>query len=108
MNAHPLIIRFITACHMALDLDPADLDNERDHARHDPLGAYTAFQDWTGSPEATVELLAFARTASFTIWKTDDEHARSILHPIWLEIAEYIPGANLNWFVFYYSCPDGV
>jgi hypothetical protein len=108
MNAHPLIIRFITTCHLALDLDPADLDNERDHARNDPLGAYSAFDHWSGSPEATVELVTYARTASFTAWRNGDDYARRLLHDIWLEIAEEQPGINLEWFTFHYSCPEGM
>lgn len=108
MEAHPLIIRFITACHMALDLDPADLDNERDHARNDPLGAYSQFDGWSGSSKATVELLAYARTASVTIWRTDDAYAQSIIFPIWREIAEEQPGVNLEYFIFHYGHPDGL
>lgn len=105
---NPLILRFITACRLALDLDPADLDNERDYARNDPLGAYSQFDGWSGSPDATVELLAYARTASVMVWKTDDQHAASIIRPIWLEIAEEIPGISLEYFVFYYGHPDGM
>lgn len=102
VKANTLITRFITACHLALDLDPADLDNERDHARNDPLGAYSQFDGWSGSSEATVELLAYARTASVTIWRTDDDHAQSIIHPIWREIAKQQPGVCLEYFMFNY------
>lgn len=105
---NPLILRFITACRLALDLDSADLDNERDYARNDPLGAYSQFDGWSGSPEATVELLAYARTASLMVWKTADDDARDLIRPIWNEIAKEQPGINLEYFVFHYGHPDGM
>ena len=108
IKTNPLTARFIVAARMAVDLSNADMDNERRFAADHYDLAYSQFDGFTGSKEATIELLAIVRTASFIVWQTGDEYAASILRPIWREIITQEPGLSLEFFTFHYSHPDGM
>lgn len=99
MDANPLILRFIMAAKLALDLSAEHLDQARDLAAGDvATAAYDQFIPWAGSDTALIEVLAYARTASFYVWHGSDEYAHGILKPIWDEVCVQVPGICLEWY----------
>jgi len=106
---NPLILRFIMAANLALDLDAGELEQERRFARDHYDLAYHPFAEWAGGREALIDLLATVRTASFMIARSADDHAASILRPAWNEIAKEEPGLSLEWYqLFPWGHPDGL
>lgn len=108
VEANHLISRFVLATKMAVDLDPDALDVQREFARDDCERAYGQFDGWAGSREALVELLAHVRAASRLISVEPDPDASALLRPAWDAIVEAQPGLYHEWFLFYYTHPDGI
>lgn len=86
------------AAYMALDINPDHLEQETAFAEREHPVVYSQFDDWSGSAEATIQLVAIAKLASFYIWHEDDQAAYALVKPIWLEIVKQQPGLNLAWW----------